>query len=874
MLNKICNNLDQIDITINTLVLTANQRLALRTHQAYDKHQVEQGMNSWLTPFILPLNTWLNQQAAKHIDKIILNNHQELCLWEDIIRQSCDDSELLNPTDTASTAASALQTLHLWNVPLEHLDNTANQEVAMFYQWALQFSLVLSSNQFITSAQLAAELKQHVQQLIPASTQKLILIGFDEFPPALLDLITQLENQVDITSLQIEKPASSINKATLHDQKAEIKTMAHWAKQQMDSNPDARIGCIVPQLEKTRRSLYNAFTDAFNPLQILPGTQTTEKQFNISAGQRINEYPIIRTAIDAINSLSNSIEINRLGQLLQSPYIHLDTEEKEDAALIDAQLRKLHEYELPFSSLFEASTKVKLQTRFIQRLYDTHNKLKLAPQFASLQQWKIFFSDFLQTVGWPGYRTLNSEEYQLCIRWRQLLEEFTQLQLVCDDQVSLSQALYLLNKQAANTIFQSEGSQANVQILGVLEAAGNNFDSMWVMGLDDETWPSAPQPSPFIPYTMQAELAMPHATAERELLYTQQMMQRLCHSAELIIFSSPQYEGDKHKTPSQLITIFPDREFDSVAPHSAHDQRHHIEKISDDTAPPLQKDEVIKGGAWILKQQSECPFKAFSKIRLHAEGLESPYFGIAAHERGNLTHDVLERLWKQLETQDQLNSLSTTELTSYIDKILLTIMDEQSHPTNSLLKQELLELEKTRICALILEWLETEKRRAPFTVAALESTQRVTLGSLTFTLRIDRIDQLHSGEKIVIDYKTGYNTINSWLGERPSDPQLPLYATINSEYSAIIFGEVRGNQCSLKGLTASNELAKQLPGSISISKLSKEEVDWSGQLNNWQESLKSLVQEFENGIASVTPTSPSSCNYCDLQALCRVEINT
>ncbi len=45
-------------------------------------------------------------------------------------------------------------------------------------------------------------------------------------------------------------------------------------------------------------------------------------------------------------------------------------------------------------------------------------------------------------------------------------------------------------------------------------------------------------------------------------------------------------------------------------------------------------------------------------------------------------------------------------------------------------------------------------------------------------MRIDRIDEMPDGSLAVIDYKTSASvpSPSSWLGDRPSDPQLPLYA--------------------------------------------------------------------------------------------------
>lgn len=852
------SNIDLIPISTEHLVLTANQRLALRIHESHDHKQRKLGLTSWPTATILPLNTWLQQYAAAKIERVLLSATQAQYLWEQIIRNVCHDDELLNPAETAATALKAWETLHLWQLPISTLSRDPNQEVALFYQWALQFETLCQQHQWITGAELPnAILEQELTQLPPTIT----LVGFDDFPPAINTLFKSLQENHNLELVNIEKSAQSCSKTALHDQDSEIVTMANWAKQHYDNNSTAKIGCIIPNLEKQRRALFNTFTQVFNPDAILPGQTTTDKKFNLSAGQPLTQFAIIDTALVICDWLSGQIDLNNFAAILQSPYVQRDPQEHDFAATLDIGLRELNEQHLAFDAIFQITPTIKNPAvsdssiiPLVQRLYQFNTHIKSRPNFASLSQWRNYFYQALETIQWPGLRTLNSEEYQVCVRWQRLLDEYLQYDLVCEREITFSHALYLLRKLTANTIFQSEGSHAPVQILGVLEAAGNNFDYMWVMGLDDDTWPAAASPNPFIPYELQKEQQMPHATAERERLYTQQMMHRLEHSATHIVFSYPQFDGDQIKSPSQFLKHI--EVTNKIAPPIAAEQSPlGLDYLDDDNAPAVTDNETIRGGAWILKQQADCPFKAYAKIRLNAEMPAEPYFGLPPYQRGNITHEVLERIWRELKDQNSLNHLNANARQQLIIDTIDVVIKEQQQPTDSAFNTELLTLEGQRLVNVIDEWLSYEQQRPTFRVKATEAAQNCDLGAIKFTARIDRIDTLADGQQVIIDYKTNRNQVNNWFGDRPTDLQLPLYATLIPQTSAIYFAEVRPKQCQLKGFNGD------------------EEQDWSDQIKLWQTQIRKMVDEFASGVASVTPQDPNqSCSYCDLQPLCRVEM--
>ena len=140
------------------------------------------------------------------------------------------------------------------------------------------------------------------------------------------------------------------------------------------------------------------------------------------------------------------------------------------------------------------------------------------------------------------------------------------------------------------------------------------------------------------------------------------------------------------------------------------------------------------------------------------------------------------------------------------------------------------------------------------------------MGPLTLRGKIDRVDELDDGRRIVIDYKSTAKGVKAWLGDRPDEPQLPLYL-VASETGArgIAFAQVKAGAQNMKfvALAADETLLpvkKALP-----------EAGWDAQVAEWGRVLERLASQFAAGDAAVQPKKPgTTCRNCDVQPLCRI----
>jgi probable DNA repair protein len=837
------NLFEQLDS--ETTVITPNRRLSATLHKLYQQHQLNQKKTCWQTPDILPVTTWIQRLWDDYTQKefddtpLILNSAQEHYLWENIITASQDNSPLLQVSETAEIAKSAWGLLKQWLVTTISQEEN-NEDYVALQTWSNSFKRLCQDNDWVDSATLTDMV---IEKIKPQ--KKIKLIGFNELSPQLSKLVakTQSEHIHIMTDSQQHLIA-------IKDTEQEILTMARFAKSIAAKDKNARIGCVIPSLDKIRDRVKQVFTDVF-----------CDEQFNLSAGKPLLQCPIIYTALQLLGLHKQSILLDQFSSILTSPFLGSAEFERIRRANFDSQLRRdnVTTVHFPLEALGKNCSQLAKRLQVFFTLLTETDKTQ------SFHRWAKTFTDLLAALGWPGERSLSSEEYQMVEHWLRLLDEFSTLDRVSEP-ATISRALHTIQKMAVKSIFQPKTPDSRVHVLGILEAAGLPFDYLWVAGMDDMSWPPQPKPNPLIPKRIQRELNMPHATAEREFIYCQQITQQFKQSAKQVIFSHTEKLDELELQASPLLRDLPVMSIEQLQLDDYQSSAEKIyslrmtENLQDDVAPALQDGCKIRGGVNVLKQQALCPFKAFSEWRLHARELESPLPGLRAKDRGSILHKAMELFWNQL--QDHANLIAEDENSlkkitdTCIDKALLAIPNAHTH------HQKYLTLEKQRLHKLILDWLEIEKRRPPFKVLTSEKSVDINLNHLHFTVRIDRIDEVN-GKKLIIDYKTGKNNdVNSWLGERPDEPQLPLYALLDTENTiGITFAQIVPGKNCFKGISA---------GSIDIKGINTS-PSWQEQLSAWNQTLTSLSDDFYSGIAKVDPKDPvETCQWCSLKSLCRI----
>ncbi|HET7586670.1 MAG TPA: PD-(D/E)XK nuclease family protein [Gammaproteobacteria bacterium] len=859
-------------------VVTVNDRLARRVREAYGERCRAAGQDAWETPSVLPFGGWLMSLYAARRDAafsgappavgVLLSPPQAEIVWARLIRQSRDGGELLQPVAAAEAAAEAWRLCQAWRIPLERLA-AGNDDSLAFAGWARAWQRLCAQKGWLDSAMLPDWLRDELDHV--TLPEQLVLAGFDEWTPqqtALLDAISARGVAVSHDESPVEQGTVTFYKAA--DAEAELQAAAQWAAAGLRADSRLRIGIVVPDLETRREAAIRAVTAAIDPAALAPAAREQARPVNVSLGAALASAPLVYDALLALRCGGATFDLADVGRLLRSPFVGGAEQERVRRAQLDVDLRDHGEIRVTGGTL----------NRYAERaecpLWRHHwqafqNALAAAPRKGGARVWAEVIDAALSALGWPGDRGLDSSEKQTLDAFRNLLMDFARLDPVLDAPMDRAAALGLLRRMAAQRKFQPQQAGAPIQVLGVLEAAGLDFDRLWVTGLDDRRWPARPEPNPFIPLAVQREHGLPHATAERELAFAAAIGRRLFGAAPEVVASWPAREGDVVLRPSPLLEVgVRDSEF-GVRDEGSLDWRGQIhlaarlESLVDDRAPPLAPGAAIHGGTGLLKDQASCPFKAFARRRLAAEAPALPAPGLDPAVRGQLMHAALEALWQTVVDQATLAGMDSASRAAVVGRAVDAALEREAARRPATLSPRLRELERARLADLLEQWLELELARSPFRVLARESDAELAVGGITLRFRIDRIDALDGGGQAVIDYKTGRIGGGVWEGERPDEPQLPAYALARGDdVSAVLFASLRRGELAYRGVALDWEGIRPLYKGA-------ETADPAELRREWRDTLEALASAFRDGHVAVDPKNGNgTCAHCDLGPLCRI----
>lgn len=886
------------------LLLTPNERQVMSHWEAHDRAMMEAGESVWETLAACSWTTFLRtlweERLLQHRGPLrlpsLMNPWQERFLWIKVLEESPQGQILLNMPAAGRLAAEAWQIVCSFELstPLWNPDVPWEEETDAFLGWAEAFVETCRRERWLDSSRLEATLGEALEAgEIPsiALPSSLKLVGFATLTPAQNRLLNSyrrlgLEVEVEETVGDPRAEAGQWCRTVAKDSEGELRAAAMWVRRLLEEAPKGqmpRLALVVPDLTATRATVTRILDEVLQPGFLLPHKESEESLYNLSLGLPLSSWPVVADALSMLELDGSWQPLPNLGVLFHSPFLGGAETERDSRALLEARFLRDGAFQVSLSRVIYRAQRTDLEGNagpttsplLAERLEGVVARMNATEKRLAPSKWAEEFKALLDLYGWPGERPIDSSEFQTIARWIDVLAQLGSLDKV-HPLMRRSEAVATLRRMAEETVYQPKVARGPVEVLGYLEAAGLPFDHLWLVGMHDAAWPQASRPNPYLPTSLQRTHKVPHSSADRELEFAQRLTEQLLRGAPHGVVSCAAQEGDQSLRPSLLVEHLPERSL-GLLPLSQVDtlpvvlyESRLLERVLDPGPPVVAEGRKSMGGTSIFKLQAACPFRAFASLRLHARPLYGVDAGLDAAQRGNLLHNVLEGFWKRARTSRALHDwpeeLRLEALEEAVEDALLKGKKERP----DVLKGAYLDLERQRLNALAGDWLELESERGYFMVRDTEKAVELQFGDIHLRTIVDRIDVMSDGSIAVIDYKTGSVNYRDWLGERPADPQLPLYCLASPEPVALLtFARLRAGEMAFSGISEGTDV---LPGVYASETAGDLGMTWSERQDGWREVLERLAGEFHRGEFRVDPLQrQKTCRGCRLETLCRID---
>jgi ATP-dependent helicase/nuclease subunit B len=861
-------------------VLTSNRRAARVLQRGFDAIERRAARPHWQPAAIFTLDDWALARWREMLmtgsaSGLLLNRSQEHTIWRSIVAADKAAGGLRSTDALAEMAAEAWSLLCRYNGRDRLREIGVSTDTSAFQRWALAFERRCRRDLCLSHAQLWPELQAATERgVLTIPDAGLLLVGFDRIVPtaaAFFETIRHAGYAIDVYAEAHPQRQPLLVEAP--EEREEIRLAAEWARQRLEADPAATVAIVVPALDTRRAELDRVFREVLAPEQEDIAADEANGRFEFSLGTSLAETGLNVTALQLLRWTLEPLELDRVSELLLSPFLNAgDLAARAEFDAFELRQSKLLRPEIALAWMISKTENVAGLGELAHRLRALHKAAAQEGVGTSSERthadWAEAFRWMLRAAGWPGSESTDSLTFQMLRRWESALDELATLDFD-GAHVRSEDALASLERIARNAIFAPESSNAPVQIMGPLEAAGQRFDALWFLGASDLGWPVTPSSSPLLPWHLQKELGMPGADSAADTALAHAIAHRLAHSAEEAIFSfaAASADGPQHASPL-LAALNPQTIPVAQLGLGAHPRSPlAFESAPDDLELPPLPDRVHRGGVAILQAQAACGFRAFAEHRLWSTPLDTHEPGLDAAERGSLVHRVMEKIWSTLEDQRALQALTPAAR----ERMLSECIDAGLQQTERRLDiasewdRAYLDTQRARLHALLEPWLAFESQRPQFTVRETESTQQISVGPLQLDIRVDRVDET-AGGLLIVDYKTGSASHRDWLSDRPDAPQLPLYALLAQpgELGGVAFALLRaGDDLELTGYAADNAVLAK-PARMAFPSLDVQVADW-------RRVLTQLAEDFCAGDVRVAPKSyPKTCLFCAQRILCRI----
>ncbi|MDH5180754.1 MAG: PD-(D/E)XK nuclease family protein [Gammaproteobacteria bacterium] len=428
-----------------------------------------------------------------------------------------------------------------------------------------------------------------------------------------------------------------------------------------------------------------------------------------------------------------------------------------------------------------------------------------------------------------------------------------------------------LGRQLEQTHFKAVTGSSPVQLMGLGQSRLQRFDALIIAGAEQEYLPGTGAVSPFFNSNVRRELGLPTRDQQQQQRF--HAFRRLLEAAPRLLITLRREQDGEPVNPSPWVAQL--QSFQQLAwgkPLTAE----RLQLLADDPAarvlrsdstalpqatpqpspsvPGPQLPATITASAY--QELLNCPYQFFARRCLELAATEAIREALSKAEYGQLVHRCLQAFHTGINklpgpfkgTVKESNKQEARQLLEEISRIIFSrdVAENFAHRGWWYLWQS--------IIPGYIDW--QCKRNQEWQVSATEQDFNAEPDPLyKIKGRIDRIDQQQTGSAI-LDYKTGRIAREDDV-KNGEAVQLPFYALL-----------ARATHPNLQRI---EYLKLDKPDQVrSVAVLEAEELDQLTALT--EQRLTRIMQQLHNGRGLPAWPDPDSCEYCDMQTLCRRQV--
>jgi ATP-dependent helicase/nuclease subunit B len=834
-------------LSADPLYLTATGRLARRLRHEYRMTQLGRGKKGWEAMNVLSLNDWLQVQWSESWpEETPAHLYCRLRHFRDLMKDSPPPASFPTDFQLCRMLDDTYATM------IRHgLRPDAGLPSTPLVEWRRRlcgfFKDRLTSTGCFHPAELPNRIAQHIDADALNCPASVVVSGFDFPSPIEANLFHVLGKRSVLSTMPFpERIPERLESVTLPSPDEEISYLLDRIVRDARTTPLHRIGVVVPNLD--------AYSDALaKGLETITGGAPPPGAawYNISLGKTVLSFPLIMASLFPLQTALEGMTRENLLALFLSPYYAWGPA----PAISRADLvwrRSLSE-----SGLKELLACLLEKAPETMKALDGQKLRSLAKFFGAnfsvkrpLPLWLDELEKLWSSLGFP---VLSDETDTLA--FRRLNDILTRMR----DQLAgvavngydfYSWIHFLLSIEISQTAAPEE---AGIQILGMIESRGHDFDRLYVLGMSSRSLPQPVRPLPLL--DTEERKTVLGGTPESQYVFAEKSFQRLLSSSPIVTLLRPEQVDREPVPPSPF---WPGAEtkasvdlWNNPGPVwiRARWLRSAFEGIKTDgservrlpgTIPTQEREDPgmrksrrlplpLTASVSDVEKAVACPCLFFLAVILRIEPLLDPLTHLFHLQRGERLHRVLSAFTREVRKRnlslDAERSEALILLAACADRSLKDVIAQPRWTV-----ERRLWLEEG---GLLLKWLdlEAENRSKGWAVLAEEIPfNDLSISGLPFTVngRMDRIDVHPDKGLICWDYKTGTHPGKSDVLSRLTAPQLPLYLMALLNGSAPDFERLDETTPLSAGY-----LQLKSPSDIRPTIIGGEDVDWKNPLAEW-----------------------------------------